>query len=193
MLGLQFNGADAFFEEIIKDAGARFERIITGDIPSVTLGDSQRPNGCGLSSRVIDDVEICVKIEELPRNILGVGGVRYARTNVAGQLLPVTGEISIDRSAHENDESRLYETAVCITSQAFWLLDMLWNMTSLGFSHNRVLPFLLPRYYSTFQYHELLHAVSYYIGLTRYSKLPCLLTFRVSSLCSSAARSGNPF
>lgn len=110
-MDLQFSGASAEFETIIGQARDRMEDIIIGDLPDVTLDTADRPTPCGLSSMNIDDIEVCVIIEELPRNILGIGGVRFVRTNDEGTLLPVTGQVSIDRSAHENNPTLLRSTA----------------------------------------------------------------------------------
>lgn len=111
-MDLQFSGASAAFQRVVGQARDRFEGIITGDLPDAILNEDQRPTPCGQASREIDDIEICIVVEELPKNILGVGGVRLVRSNAEGTLLPVTGQIGIDRSAHENNPGRLRATTV---------------------------------------------------------------------------------
>jgi len=106
---LDFIGASSSDKDIINRARARMEAIIVGDVPDATL-EAPPATPCGTGRQDIDDFYCCIRFRNLPSNILGVGGVRLVRTDTPGKLLPLTGEISIDRASHAGRPQLLRDT-----------------------------------------------------------------------------------
>lgn len=106
---LDFVGATSSDQDVINRARARMETIIVGDVPDARL-EAPPATPCGTGRQDIDDFYCCIRFRNLPSNILGVGGVRLVRTDIPGKLLPLTGEISIDRSSHAGQPQMLRDT-----------------------------------------------------------------------------------
>jgi hypothetical protein len=86
-------------KKLFTGAKARWERIITGDLPRAatkTLGVLPKSSECSFPiNGFIDDIYICVFYKDIPyEGIIGFGGWEGARR--ANSIIPINGFVQLD-------------------------------------------------------------------------------------------------
>jgi hypothetical protein len=94
LTGIPSTGDRVIFEEAV----AKWESVITGDLPSYNMWGLPTDTGCTLPDEV-DDMFICARYEDIdgPSNVLGYASSEYIRSPwEAGAGLPVNGYMVFD-------------------------------------------------------------------------------------------------